>query len=60
MHIPVLIYSIALVSMTAISASISKRMALGGFLFMISDILIGIEIAGFEFSYRIEIYVLRM
>lgn len=38
--------------MAAHTSGVSKRMALGGFSFMVSDILIGFGIAGWEFPFR--------
>ncbi|MEV4280717.1 lysoplasmalogenase [Actinoplanes xinjiangensis] len=44
--VPVLIYSLALTMMAAAAAGISRRVALGGLLFLISDLLIGLGAAG--------------
>ncbi|WP_433790883.1 lysoplasmalogenase [Actinoplanes sp. CA-252034] len=44
--VPVLIYSLALTMMAAAAAGISRRVALGGLLFLVSDLLIGLGAAG--------------
>jgi uncharacterized membrane protein YhhN len=44
--VPVLIYSLALTTMAAAAAGVSRRVALGGLLFLVSDLLIGLGAAG--------------
>lgn len=44
--LPVLIYSFALTTMAAAAAGISRRVAAGGALFLVSDLLIGLGAAG--------------
>lgn len=46
LRLPVLGYSLALSLMAAAAAGVSRRVALGGGLFLISDLLIGLEAAG--------------
>jgi uncharacterized membrane protein YhhN len=43
---PVLIYSLALTMMAAAAAGVSRRVAAGGVLFLVSDLLIGLGAAG--------------
>jgi uncharacterized membrane protein YhhN len=40
--VPVLVYSVALVAMAAAAAGVSRRVAVGGVLFLISDLTIGL------------------
>jgi uncharacterized membrane protein YhhN len=42
---PVLVYSLALTAMAATAAGVSRRVAAGGALFLISDLLIGLGAA---------------
>ncbi|KAF1808673.1 YhhN-domain-containing protein [Eremomyces bilateralis CBS 781.70] len=44
--VPVLVYSLALALMAITATGVSSRVALGGGLFLISDMLIGIHVAG--------------
>lgn len=44
--VPVLIYSLALTMMAAAAAGVSRRVAAGGLLFLVSDLLIGLGAAG--------------
>ena len=46
---PIAAYSLLLVSMGALAAGIGLRVGLGGALFVLSDLLIGIGVAGAEF-----------
>ncbi|WP_326563802.1 lysoplasmalogenase [Micromonospora peucetia] len=46
LRLPVLGYSLALTLMAAAAAGVSRRVALGGGLFLISDLLIGMDAAG--------------
>ncbi|MBG0564979.1 lysoplasmalogenase [Actinoplanes aureus] len=46
LRVPVLLYSLALTSMAAAAAGVSRRVAAGGALFLISDLLIGLGAAG--------------
>ncbi|MEU4426737.1 lysoplasmalogenase [Actinoplanes sp. NPDC024001] len=46
LRVPVLLYSLALTAMAAAAAGVSRRVALGGLLFLISDLLIGLDAAG--------------
>ncbi|MEU4777039.1 lysoplasmalogenase [Micromonospora sp. NPDC023633] len=46
LRVPVLGYSLALSLMAAAAAGVSRRVALGGGLFLISDLLIGMDAAG--------------
>jgi uncharacterized membrane protein YhhN len=49
LRIPVLIYSLALAAMAATSAGVSGKTALGGALFVISDLLIGLRMSRIGF-----------
>ncbi|MEU6077891.1 lysoplasmalogenase [Micromonospora sp. NPDC047074] len=46
LRLPVLGYSLALSLMAAAAAGISRRVAVGGALFLVSDLLIGLDVAG--------------
>jgi uncharacterized membrane protein YhhN len=46
LRLPVLGYSLALSLMAAAAAGVSRRVALGGALFLVSDLLIGLDAAG--------------
>jgi uncharacterized membrane protein YhhN len=46
LRVPVLIYSLALTAMAAAATGVSRRVAAGGALFLISDLLIGLGAAG--------------
>lgn len=45
LRVPVLLYSLALTAMAAAAAGVCRRVALGGALFLISDLLIGLGAA---------------
>ncbi|MEV6302228.1 lysoplasmalogenase family protein [Actinoplanes sp. NPDC051861] len=46
LRVPVLVYSLALTAMAASAAGVSRRVAAGGALFLVSDLLIGVGAAG--------------
>ena len=46
LRVPVLLYSLALTSMAAAAAGVNRLVAAGGVLFLISDLLIGLDAAG--------------
>lgn len=46
--IPALVYTVFLGTMAAHTSGVSRRMALGGLLFSVSDILIGFSLGGWE------------
>ena len=46
LRVPVLLYSLALSAMAASAAGVSRRVAAGGALFLVSDLLIGVGAAG--------------
>lgn len=46
LRVPLLVYSAALVTTAALAAGVSRRVATGGFIFLVSDLLIGARIAG--------------
>jgi uncharacterized membrane protein YhhN len=46
LRVPILVYSLALSAMAAASAGVSRRAALGGAFFLVSDLLIGVGAAG--------------
>jgi uncharacterized membrane protein YhhN len=52
LRIPILLYSLALVTMAALAGGLSIRVALGGAVFLLSDALIGVGRAGLEFPGR--------
>lgn len=52
LRVPVMIYSLALTAMAAAAAGISRRVAAGGALFLISDLLIGLGAAGVRLPAR--------
>lgn len=56
--IPVLIYSMAILTMAALGAGVSARVGFGGALFVISDALIGVDKAGAGFAGRGLIVIL--
>jgi uncharacterized membrane protein YhhN len=49
LRVPVLVYSLALCTTAALSAGLDRRMALGGFLFLASDLLLGLRKADLDF-----------
>jgi uncharacterized membrane protein YhhN len=52
LQIPVLVYSIALCTMAIFAAGVSGRVGLGGLLFLVSDMLIGVGEADLDFAGR--------
>jgi uncharacterized membrane protein YhhN len=46
LRIPILIYSLALAAMAAAAVGVSRRTAIGGALFLLSDLMIGVGAAG--------------
>ena len=50
--VPIAAYSLTLVAMAAVSAGVSTRVGIGGLLFLISDALIGLGLAGLDFQGR--------
>ncbi|WIM94249.1 lysoplasmalogenase [Actinoplanes oblitus] len=46
LRLPILIYSLALAAMAAAAVGVSRRTALGGALFLLSDLMIGVGAAG--------------
>ncbi|MEV4707593.1 lysoplasmalogenase [Actinoplanes sp. NPDC049316] len=46
LRVPVLVYSLTLTAMAAAAAGVSRRVAVGGALFLVSDLLIGVGAAG--------------
>ena len=49
LRIPVLVYSLALCTTAALAAGMDRRIAVGGFVFLVSDLLIGLRKAGLDF-----------
>ena len=49
LRIPVLVYSAALCTTAALASGVSRRVAAGGLLFLVSDLLLGARIAGLGF-----------
>ncbi|MGI5181444.1 lysoplasmalogenase [Dactylosporangium sp. CA-152071] len=52
LRVPILVYSLALSAMAAAAWSVSPVVAAGGFLFLLSDLLIGLGAAGLGFPGR--------
>jgi uncharacterized membrane protein YhhN len=52
LRIPILIYSLALCVMATFAAGVDRRVGLGGLLLLISDMLIGVELADLGFPGR--------
>ncbi|MFF5231849.1 lysoplasmalogenase [Dactylosporangium sp. NPDC000521] len=52
LRVPILVYSLALTSMAAAACAVSPAVATGGFLFLLSDLLIGLGAAGLDFPGR--------
>ena len=52
LRVPVLIYSLALCVMATFAAGVDRRVGLGGLLFLISDMLIGVDLADLGFPGR--------
>ena len=48
LRIPVLVYSAALCATAALASGVSRRVAAGGFVFLVSDLLLGLRHAGLE------------
>ena len=46
LRIPVLVYSLALCVMAPFAAGVDRRVGMGGLLFLISDMLLGVGLAG--------------
>ncbi len=49
LRVPVLVYSAALCAMAGLAAGTSRRVAAGGFVFLVSDLLLGLRKAGADF-----------
>jgi uncharacterized membrane protein YhhN len=49
LRVPVLVYSLALVAMASLAAGSDRRVAVGGLLFVVSDLLLGLRRAGHDF-----------
>jgi uncharacterized membrane protein YhhN len=47
--VPVAVYSLLLVAMAAAAAGVNRLAAVGGLLFVVSDLCLGLGVAGFEF-----------
>lgn len=52
LRIPILMYSLALCVMAAFAAGVDRRVGAGGLLFLISDMLIGLDLADLDFTAR--------
>jgi len=51
-RVPILIYSLALCVMATVAAGVDRRVGLGGLLFLLSDMLIGVDLADLGFPGR--------
>ncbi len=51
-RVPILIYSLALCVMATFAAGVDRRVGLGGLLFLLSDMLIGVDLADLGFPGR--------
>lgn len=49
LRVPVLVYSAALCTTAALAAGVSRRVAAGGLVFLVSDLLLGLRKAGMDF-----------
>jgi uncharacterized membrane protein YhhN len=52
MRWPIAIYSAFLFAMATLSIGVSQRVGTGGVLFLVSDLLIGLDAAGIDFAGR--------
>ncbi|HSK25933.1 MAG TPA: lysoplasmalogenase, partial [Jiangellales bacterium] len=52
LRIPILVYSLALTVMATVAAGVDRRVGLGGLLFLVSDLLIGFDLAELDFAGR--------
>ena len=52
LRLPLAVYSAALVAMATLSLAISTQIGVGGVLFLVSDLLIGLNAAGIDFPGR--------
>jgi uncharacterized membrane protein YhhN len=52
LRVPILVYSLALAVMATVAAGVDRRTGLGGLLFLVSDLLIGFELADLDFRGR--------
>ncbi len=57
LQIPILFYTFFLTGMAAISSAVSLKMGLGGFIFLVSDVMIGVNIAKLGVPYGKEIVI---
>ena len=57
LQIPIFFYTFFLAGMAAISSGVSLKMGLGGFIFMVSDVMIGVSIAKLGVPYDKEIII---
>ena len=58
LQIPIFFYTFFLAGMAAISSGVGLRMGLGGFIFMMSDTMIGASIAKLGIPYDKEIIIM--
>ncbi len=52
LQVPIAVYSLALCVMAAVAAGVDRRIGVGGLLFLISDMLIGLDLADLSFPGR--------
>lgn len=52
LRLPLLVYSLALCTMATLAAGVDRRIGMGGLLFLISDMLIGLDLADLDFAGR--------
>jgi uncharacterized membrane protein YhhN len=52
LRVPVLVYSLALCAMGSLAAGMDRRIAVGGFVFVVSDLLLGLRKAGLDFRHN--------
>ena len=55
LRVPILIYSLALCVMATFAAGVDRRVGLGGMLFLVSDMLIGVDLADLDLPGRVLI-----
>lgn len=52
LQVPILVYSLALCTMATVAAGLGRRIGIGGLLFLVSDMLIGVHLADLGFPGR--------
>jgi uncharacterized membrane protein YhhN len=55
LRIPILVYSLALCVMAVCAAGVDRRVGTGGLLFLVSDMIIGLDLADLDFAGRASV-----